>query len=187
MTSKQTKSAVLSLTFILFSLAANSGSLLSNFNSTVDGGYGGAPDAGNPISTGTTPLEIGSISVRWEFVTGTPGFNAVGIYEDDSGVPSNVPVGSLFTNPDPTSVGKMRYVGNAVLSPNTQYWVVLDINDGSNPAFTFTNVVTTDVSTGGATIPDRSVFGSISTNEWNDDPASLFIELDDLIFANGFD
>lgn len=179
--------SISALIFLLSCQTVTSASLLSNFNSTVDGDYSGTPDAANPISTGTSPLVIGSISVNWQLPGPAPGINAVGIYEDDAGFPSNVLVGSLFTNPNPTEAGKMRYKGNAELSANTIYWVVIDINDDSEPAYTFTNIVTADISTGGADIPDGSAYGDDSIGEWFDDPASLIIELDDLIFANGFD
>jgi hypothetical protein len=178
---------ILSLTLLLFFQRVNSASLLSNFDSLVDGDYGGAPDAANPFSTGTSPLIIGSISVNWELPGASPSINAVAIYEDDAGFPGDVQVGTMFTNPNPTTAGKMRYIGNAQLNANTNYWVVIDINDGSEPAFTFTNVVTSDISTGGADIPAGSAFGDDSTGDWFDDPASLIIELDDLIFASGFD
>lgn len=169
----------------LFTLTVNGASLLSNFDSTIDGDYGGGPDAANPFTTGTSPMEVGSISVYWEISAG--GVNAVGIFEDNAGFPSDVQVGSFFVNPNPTTMGKMRYLGNVTLNPNTTYWVVLDINDGSEPAFTFTNVVTSDSSTGGASIPDGSVWGNYLIEDWNDDTASVLIELDDLIFASGFE
>ncbi len=187
MIKKLARKTTLTVVLFLFSLAVNGASLLSNFDSAIDGDYEGTPDAANPFTTGTSPIEIGSISVNWEVLGGTPGINTVGIYEDNAGIPGGVLIGTLFTNPNPTEVGQMRYVGNAVLSANTSYWVVIDINDNSNPSYTFTNTVISDSSTGGATIPDRSAFGSIDTGSWDDDPASLLIELDDLIFANGFE
>lgn len=65
-------------------------------------------------------------------------------------------MGAFLTNPNPTVAGTMSYTGLVVLAPNTTYWMVVDIVDASLVAYTNTNTVTSNPSTGGADIPGGS-------------------------------
>ena len=151
--------------------------LLSNLGSPVNGTYGGNPDSGNGFTTGTQPMTVQSVTVLWG--TGNGGVNRVGIYADNAGFPSTTQVGGFFTNPAPTaSAASIVYSGSAVtLAANTKYWMVVDIGDVSRVAYTFTNTVVADPSTGGASMPAGSAFGDNVAGTWTADPASLMYAL----------
>ena len=155
------------------SLSAQAATLLSNTANPTDGGYGGGPDSADHFTTGTVPLTVTSIRVLWESLGGVPGVNQVGIYTDAAGAPSGTLVGSFFTNPAATTTGIVEYTGNVALAANTTYWMVVDITDDSEVAYTFTDTFVADPSTGGAQILDRSAWGDNVAVTWNDDPANL--------------
>lgn len=163
--------AVICAAFLLLATSAEA-QLLSNLGSPTNGGFGGSPDSADDFVTGTVPLTINRIDVEWAGANG--GVNQVGIYTDNGGVPSTTQVGTFFTNANPTVVGTMAYVGSAVLAANTTYWMVVDIVDSSEVAYTFTNTVASDPATGGATIPNgASAYGDNITGAWTNDPANL--------------
>ena len=157
---------------LFFATAAAQAQLVSNLHSPSDGGYGGGPDSADDFTTGTEPLLVGRIQIQWD--SGNGGINRIGIYTDNAGVPSTTQVGTFFTNGNPTVAGMMTYTGSASLAANTTYWMVVDIVDGSEVEFTFTNTVTTNPTTGGLTIPNgNSAFGDNVTGAWTNDPANL--------------
>jgi len=65
----------------------------------------------------------------------TPGVNWVLIYPDVGGFPGATTVGTPFTNPDVTIAGLMQYTGTAPLAPGSVYWMVVDLSDESQVAF----------------------------------------------------
>lgn len=158
--------------FFLAAFGTAQAQLVSNLGSPTDGAYGGGPDSADDVLTGTAGLTVTRIDIEWEI--GNGGVNQVGIYTDNAGLPSTTQVGTFFVNPNPTVAGVMSYTGTANLAPNTTYWIVADITDGSSVAYTFTNTVTSSPATGGATIPDgNSAFGDNLTGAWTSDPANL--------------
>ena len=152
---------------------AAQGQLITNLANPTNGGYGGGPDSSDNFTTGTTGLTITSVSVAWE--TGNGGVNRVGIYTDNAGQPSTTLVGGFFTNPNPTTSGvTMVYNGSATLAANTTYWMVVDIGDVSDVAYTLTNTFTASPVTAGATMPPGSAWGDNTVlGSWNADPAQL--------------
>ncbi len=166
------------LTVALSSLAvpAYAVTLLSNIGNATVGDYGGLPDTADSFSTGTESLTVTSINVDWERANG--GTTSVGIYTDNAGEPSTASVGTLFTVPCCTTIGIMTYTGNAVLAPNTIYWVVMIIEDSSEPAFGTDDAFVADPSTGGAVIiADTSSFGDHLTGSWTNDGVDLLFEI----------
>lgn len=149
--------------------------LLSNLTNPTDGGYGGTPDSAQPFTTGTAALTVTSIDVAWDL--GAGGVNQVGIYTDNAGIPSTTQVGGFFTNPNPTAAGIMNYAGNVTLAANTTYWIVVDITDGSDVAYTFTTTYVAAPATGGAAYPVGSAFGDNVAGTWTADPANLKLAL----------
>jgi hypothetical protein len=147
--------------------------LLSNTANPTDGDYGGGPDSSDHITTGNVPLSVSRIDIVWETLGATPGPNRVGIFTEAGGFASTTQVGSWFTNPSATTTGVMSYVGGAELAANTTYWVVIDINDSSQVAYTRTDTFVSDPSTQGAVILDRSAWGNWETATWNGDSANL--------------
>ncbi|MBR8830014.1 MAG: hypothetical protein N5P05_003329 [Chroococcopsis gigantea SAG 12.99] len=158
--------------------SAQAAQLLSNLTSSVDGAYFGVPDAANAFTTGNVGLNLESIDLSW--LQGNSGTAPrVGIFTDNSGVPSTTQVGGFFTNGTsiPGGGGTLTYTGSSILSPNTTYWLAIDILDNSNPSFTFSQIVTSNPNTQGANIPAGSAFGDISTGSWTADPANLIFAL----------
>lgn len=156
--------------------------LLSNMGSPTDGSYGGGPDSADDFTTGTAPLTITRVDVTWIGAGG--GVNRIGIYADNAGLPSITQVGAFLTNAAPTSNSTMSYTGSVTLAPNTTYWMVADITDGSGMAYTNTNVVVSSPTTGGADIPNgASAFGDATTGAWNPDPANLKFALFGVVAA----
>ena len=78
----------------------------------------------------------------------------------------------------------MVYTGSASLAPNTTYWMVVDIGDNSEVAYTFTAAFVASPSTGGAAIPSGSAFGNNLTGIWTNDPASLKFSLNGVAGAS---
>lgn len=72
---------------LLFSLSAQSVTLLSNLGNTTDGGYGGNPDLADNFITGSETLRVAAVNVLWETVGTPPAVNEVIIYTDDRGWP----------------------------------------------------------------------------------------------------
>lgn len=170
-------SATAILAAVLLAVSANasaqSTTFLSNLSNTTDGGYGGTPDSADHIQTGNAQLVIGEIQVLWESVGATPGINQVLIYEDNGGFPGTTTVGTPFTNASVTTTGVVSYSGQATLQPNTVYWVVVDITDDSEVAYTFDATFTAAPETDGAVLLDRSAYGDNQAGSWSDDPANL--------------
>lgn len=174
---KQVLLGLLATLVFSLSLSAQAVTLLSNTANPTDGSFVGTPDSADHFTTGTEPLTVTSVRVLWESLGGIPGVNQVGIYTDAAGAPSGTLVGSFFTNPAVTTTGIVEYTGNVALAANTTYWMVVDITDGSDVAYTFTDTFVADPSTGGAQILDRSAFGDNVAVSWNDDPANLQFEI----------
>ncbi len=146
--------------------------LLGNLGSTVDGDFGGAPDAADDFVTGNVGLNISSIDVLWQL--GNGGLNRVGIFADLAGVPDTTQIGTWFTSATATTPTTLiNYFGSASLAANTVYWLAVDIADDSQPSFTLNQVVFSAPSTFGATIPGSSgAFGSIQTGSWTNDSSN---------------
>lgn len=157
--------------------SAQAATLLSDIADPSDGRYAGTPDAADHFTTGTEPLTVTSIRILWYSLGTAPGVDQIGIYADAGGFPSDTLVGSFFTNPAPTTIGFMEYTGNVVLAANTIYWMVVDISDRSEVAFTSSGTFVADPSTGGAQMLDRSAHGNNLTAIWGDDPANLQYEI----------
>jgi hypothetical protein len=107
----------------------------------------------------------------------------VGIYADNAGFPGTTRVGSFFTNASPTTQGVMTYAGSATLAANTTYWMVVDITDSSEVAYTGDNTFFADPSTGGAVMVTGSAFGDNVAGTWSSDPANLVYALGDGVGA----
>ena len=169
-------SAMLLLAGLFLASGVQAATLLANLGNPTDGGYGGGPDSAQSFTTGARDMHVTSISVAWENVGG--GVNQVGIYTDNAGAPSTTLVGSFFTNPSPTVVGTMVYSGDVTLAAGTTYWIVVDITDGSEVAYTFTTSYMSNPATGGASFPaGNSAWGDNLTGAWNPDPANLKLAL----------
>lgn len=154
--------------------------LLSNLGSSVNGTYGGFPDAADDFMTGNVGLNINSIDLRWG--NGNGGINnRVGIFTEAGGLPSGTQVGSWFTNGVATANNTViNYSGAASLLANTAYWMVVDTFDGSRASYTFNQVVFSDPATQGATINGPrpgSAYGDIQAVSWTSDPANLMYAL----------
>ena len=162
---------------LLFSLSAQGASLLSNLGNTTDGDYGGAPDSADHFQTGSEALNVTAINILWETLTGAPGVNQVLIYRDVGGFPGTTTVGTPFTNPAVTTAGLMEYTGKAQLAPNTVYWMLVDISDASDVAFTGDDSFVANPSTGGAEMLPGSVYGDDQKGTWEDDTANLKYEI----------
>ena len=174
--SRRLPSILLLLAGLFLAASVHAAPLLTNLANPTDGGYGGGPDSAQSFTTGTQPMVVTSINVAWESVGG--GVNRVGFYTDNAGFPSTTQVGAFFTNPNPTVVGTMNYVGDVTLAAGTTYWIVVDITDGSQVAYTFTTTFSADPSTGGASYPaGGSAWGDNITGVWNADPANLKLAL----------
>ncbi len=157
---------------------AGAQALISNLGSVTDGDYGGAPDSADQVRTGAVSMNVTAVRVVWAGLGSTPGVNRVGFYTDNGGIPSTTQVGTFFTNPAVTTVGTITYTGSATLLPNTTYWMVVDIIDDSEVAYTFTNSVVVDPSTQGATMPPLSAYGDNVTGSWDGtDTADLKFEV----------
>ena len=85
---KNLVAAFLAPMLLLFSLSAQSVTLLSNLGNPTDGVYGGDPDSADQFQTGSEALAVTAINVLWEQPETTPGVNRVLIYTDDGGFPS---------------------------------------------------------------------------------------------------
>jgi len=169
-------STLLLLAGLFLAASVHAAPLLTNLANPTDGSYGGGPDSAQSFTTGTQPMNVTSINVEWASAGG--GVNRVGFYTDNAGAPSTTQVGAFFTNPNPTVVGTMNYVGDVTLAAGTTYWIVVDITDGSGVAYTFTTTFSADPSTGGATYPaGGSAWGDNITGVWNADPANLKMAL----------
>jgi len=146
--------------------------LLSTLGQTIDGGVGGNPDAADQFATGNVGLTVTSFDLRWFSGYGST-TNRIGIFTDAAGLPSGTQVGTWFTSAGGTSDDSViNYVGNAMLSANTTYHLVIDIDDNSEPAFTATAGLPADPSTG-ASNSKSSSYGNVETVSWEEDPANL--------------
>jgi len=163
--------------FAMSAVSAQAQVLLSNTSNTTGGDYGGTPDSSDHFTTGNAGMSVGEIIILWESLDSNPGPNRVGIFTEDGGFASTTQIGSWFTNPDNTTVGLMAYSGNAQLSPNTTYWVVIDIDDDSEVAYTFDDSFYSNPSTQGAVIEDNSAYGDWETASWSNDSANLQFEI----------
>lgn len=170
--------AVFALVFVSFGAFAQSVTLLSSTANTTDGPFGGTPDSADHFTTGSVGLTLTSIGVLW-VDAGSAGVNQVGIYTESGGFPSETLVGSFFTNTNPTATGLMTYTGSATLQANTTYWVVLDITDNADVAFTNDSGFFADPVTQGASILDNSAFGDNMGMPifWISEPQTLQFEL----------
>jgi hypothetical protein len=138
---------------------------------TVDGGYGGSPDAADEFVTGNVDLSVSSIDLSWVFGLGST-TNRIGIFTDAAGLPSGTQVGTWFTSGVATMDNSLiNYVGSATLSANTTYHLVVDIDDFSNPAYNSGGFFA-DPSTLGASNGPGSSYGEIG-GAWDEDPANL--------------
>lgn len=169
--------AFLASMMFVFSLSAQSATLLSNLANPTDGDYGGSPDSADHFQTGSEALAVTAINVLWELPSGIPGVSRVLIYTDDGGFPSATTVGTPFTNPDVTTAGVMQYTGTAQLAPGTVYWMVVDISDSSAVAYTGDDSFVANPSTGGAQMLPRSANGDRELVTWDDDQVNLQYEI----------
>ena len=174
---RSARNNLMALVLLAATLPAFAATLLSNLTNTTNGDYGGMPDSAQSFVTGSVPMNVTSIIVLWQTPSDTPGVNQVGIYTDNGGVPSTTQVGGFFTNPNVTTTGQMTYTGTATLVANTTYWVVVDITDGSQVAYTFDLTYAADPSTGGASIAASSAYGDNLAGTWNNDNANLQIAI----------
>jgi hypothetical protein len=143
--------------------------LLSTLGQTIDGGVGGNPDAADQFATGNVGLTVTSFDLRWFSGYGST-TNRIGIFTDAAGLPSGTQVGTWFTSAGGTSDDSLiNYVGSAMLSANTTYHLVVDIDDNSEPAFTGTAGFFADPSTLGAANPLGSSVGDIESESWSEE------------------
>lgn len=114
--------------------------LLHNLDQAQACGATGFPDAAARFRTGSLPLNIEAIQFTWHAVGATPGRNRLGIFVHDAAAnrPGSTQVGGWKETNADTQVGTMTYnsASDIVLQPDTDYWVLADITDGSQPTCT---------------------------------------------------
>jgi hypothetical protein len=155
---------------------ARAGVLLSTLSDGTPETYTGDPDLADTFTTGAAALSITGIDVRWAVGYGGTS-NRVGIFTDASGSPSSTQVGTWFTSGTPTTATIISYTGSALLSANTNYHLVIDIVDNSDPYNRADSGFFADPSTLGASNPFGAAYGDIQSGWYAPDPFNLSWQL----------
>lgn len=145
--------------------------LLHNLDQAETCGATGSPDAAARFRTGSLPLNIEAIQFTWEALGPTPGRNRLGIFEHDAVAnrPGSIQVGGWKETNADTQVGTMTYnsATDIVLQPNTDYWVLADITDGSKPTCTTSPNFSAHGPAGSSPTLNRvAAIGNADTMDW---------------------
>lgn len=131
----------------------------------------GTPDAAAHFRTGDKALAITSVGIHWQTNAGGAA-NRVGIFTHDAGnrQPGPTQVGGWLVRDSGLGVGLIHFVGERgeriALHADTDYWVVVDIGDGSRPTCTTSGDFVVHPQAGGARMLHTLRGGDADTAQW---------------------
>ncbi|WP_431777241.1 IPTL-CTERM sorting domain-containing protein [Ottowia caeni] len=140
--------------------------------------FGGAPDAATRFRTGSVPMTLENVDIAWGNGGSNPGgYNRVGIFAHDAStnLPGSTQVGGWQEASGPTQPGTtMSYSGQTIaLSAHTDYWLVVDIADGTQLACTLSATFNAPAEAGAPAMSQFLIGGTIG-DPWGDGPRSNY-------------